>query len=115
MAATLTKEGKMKSLLSVVLVTIFAVFMLSACMLSPGPGGYGVEVAPPLPAIVELNAEPYYYQSGYHYRYQNDSWHYSKARSGPWTELPRSHWPKEIRQSGRDERGGELRHEREGR
>lgn len=107
----------MKSLLGMVLVAVFATFMLSACVVTPGPGGIGVEVAPPLPPIVELGVEPYYYQSGYHYRYQNNNWHYSKSRSGPWTELPRTHWPKEIRHQGRggDERGGENRREHEGR
>lgn len=103
----------MKSVLSMVFVALFAAFMLTACLVSPGPGGYGVEVAPPLPAIVELDAEPYYYQSGYHYFYQNDRWHYSRTRSGPWTELPRSHWPKEVRHKGGDERGGENRGEHE--
>ena len=108
----------MKRLLSMVLVAIFASFMLTACLVSPGPGGYGVEVAPPLPAVVEVDvAQPYYYQSGYHYFYQNDRWHYSRSRSGPWTELPRSHWPKEIRHRNRGEQGGENRreHEHEGR
>jgi hypothetical protein len=113
MNGTKIKEGKMKNLLRMVFVALFTSFMLTACVLSPGPGGYGVEVAPPLPAIVELNAEPYYYQSGYHYFYQNDRWHYSKARSGPWTELPRSHWPKETRHKDGGERGGEIRHEQE--
>lgn len=105
----------MKSLLNMVFVALFAAFMLTACVLSPGPGGYGVEVAPPLPAIVVLDAEPYYYQSGYHYFYQNNRWNYAKSRSGPWTELPRSHWPKEIRHRGGDGQGGEFRREHDGR
>lgn len=108
----------MKGLPSMVLVALFAAFMLTACIVSPGPGGYGVEVAPPLPPVVVLDVEPYYYQGGYYYYYQSDRWHYSRARSGPWTELPRSHWPKEIRHRGRDDRrrdrdrddrGGEFR------
>ena len=107
----------MKSLLSLVLVALFATFMLTACVVAPVSPGY--EVAPPLPAVIELDvAQPYYYQSGYHYFYQNDRWHYSKAKNGPWTELPRSHWPKEIRRRGREEReerGREFRREHEGR
>jgi hypothetical protein len=115
MEATLTKEEKMKSLLSLVLVAIFATFMLTACLVSPGPGGYGVEVAPPLPAVIELDVgQPYYYQGGYHYFYQNDRWQYSRSRSGPWTELPRSHWPKEIKQRGGENRR-EHEHEHDGR
>ncbi|KAB0663799.1 hypothetical protein F6V25_15315 [Oryzomonas japonica] len=108
----------MKNVLSMTVVASFAVFMLAACMLSPGPGGYGVAVTPlvpPLPAIVELDAEPYYYQSGYHYFYQNNRWQYATSRNGPWTELPRSHWPREIRYRGRGEQGGEFRHDHEGR
>ena len=104
----------MKSLLSMVLVALFAAFMVAACVVTPGPGGYGVEVAPALPAVIELDvAEPYYYQSGFYYFYQGDRWHYSRSRSGPWTELPRSHWPKEIRHREREDRGGEFRHEHE--
>jgi len=105
----------MKSLLNMVFVAILAAFMLTACVVSPGPGGYGVEVAPALPAVVVLDVEPYYYHSGYYYFYQGNSWSYSRARSGPWTELPRSHWPKEVRHKGRDERGGGFRREHEGR
>jgi hypothetical protein len=103
----------MKNLLRLVLVSIFTAFMLTACIVPPGPGGYGVEVAPPLPPVVELGVDPYYYQNGYYYFYQNDSWHYSNARNGPWRELPRSHWPKEIRHRNINERGGEFRHEHE--
>src|SRR5512141_1830726 len=99
----------MKSALSLLLVAMFAAFMLTACVISPGPGGYGVEVAPPLPEIVVLGSEPYYYQSGYHYFYQNDRWQYSRERNGPRMDLPRSHWPREVRHRDRDERGGEFR------
>jgi len=103
----------MRKIPSLLIVTVFASFMLTSCVLSPGPGGYGVEVAPALPAVVVLDAEPYYYHGGYHYYYQNDRWQYSRSRSGPWTELPRSHWPKEIRHRDNDERGGEFRHDHE--
>jgi hypothetical protein len=88
--------------------------LLSACVVAPaGPGG-GITVAPALPLIVELDAEPYYYQSGYHYYYDNGSWRYSNSRSGPWVDLPRSHYPKETRFKGRhEERGGG--HDQDGR
>jgi hypothetical protein len=78
---------------------------------TPGPGGYGVEVAPALPAVVELGPEPYYQQYGYFYYYHNDVWHYSQSRNGPWNELPRSHWPRETRHEGRvhHHEGGEMR------
>jgi hypothetical protein len=101
----------MKRLSGMAVVALFSAFMLTACILSPGPGGYGVQVAPALPAVVVLGAEPYYYQSGYNYYYQNNRWLYSTSRNGPWTDLPRSHWPQEIRHDGRNDRGGESRHE----
>jgi hypothetical protein len=58
-------------------------------------------VAPALPLIVELDVEPYYYQGGYYYYYDNNFWRYSNSKSGPWTDLPRSHYPKETRFKGR--------------
>lgn len=95
----------MKSMTSMVFAALFAAFMLTACVIATP--------APPLPATVELDVEPYYYQSGYYYFYENDRWQYSRSRSGPWTELPRSHWPKEIKRRGREERGGESKREHE--
>lgn len=92
---------------------VCASFLLSACVIAPGPGY--VEVAPPLPPVVELGVEPYYQHSGYYYFYDHDNWRYSRSRGGPWQELPRSHWPKEIRRQGGEHRGGEFRHEHEGR
>ncbi|MRR58126.1 MAG: hypothetical protein EG824_07940 [Deltaproteobacteria bacterium] len=94
---------------SLVLVALFATFTLTACVVSSGSPGYGGVTVSPLPAVVVLDADSYYYQDGYYYYYQNNDWRYSKSRSGPWTELPRSHWPKEIKHRGRDDdqdRGG---------
>ncbi|MEQ1742596.1 MAG: hypothetical protein ABL869_08880 [Candidatus Nitrotoga sp.] len=79
------------------IVAPLAALLLTACVMATAPGGYGAVVAPALPVIVELGAEPYYYQSGYHYYYNNDRWSYSNSRSGPWVDLPRSHYPKETR------------------
>ena len=99
----------MKSLLVAV---PFAVFLFVGCVVAPGHRGSGVVVVPALPSIVVLEAEPYYYQGGYHYHYQNDRWYYSNARSGPWAELPRDRYPKEVRfkdrdhERGRDEKRG---------
>jgi len=92
------KENPMKNL---VLVTFFAAFALTACVVSPGPPGYGGVTVSPLPPVVVLGADPYYYQDGYFYYYQNNNWSYSQSRSGPWANLPRSHWPKEVRHGGR--------------
>jgi hypothetical protein len=82
---------------NLVLFSLFVLFILTACLVSPGPSNYGGVTVSPLPAIVVLGADPYYYQNGYYYYYNNNNWRYSQSRSGPWTNLPRSHWPKEIR------------------
>ena len=74
--------------------------LLTACVVAPAHHGAGLAVVPALPLIVELGVEPYYYQSGYYYYYNNDRWSYSNARSGPWMDLPRSHYPKEVRFKG---------------
>lgn len=84
------------------IVAPLTALILSACVVEP-VGMHSrqrVVVAPALPVIVELGVEPYYYHSGYHYYYNNNSWSYSNSRSGPWTVLPRSHYPKETRYKG---------------
>ncbi len=93
------------------------VFLFVGCMVGPGHRGSAVVVVPALPSIVVLEGEPYYYQGGYHYHYQNNRWFYSNSRRGPWAELPRDRYPKEVRFKNRghergrgDERGrGEKR------
>ena len=79
-------------------------FMLTSCVVAPGPpdAGVDVEIAPPLPAIVELGEDPYYFNNGYYYYYHHDRWQYSRSRSGGWRDLPKTHWPKEIRQRRRE-------------
>ena len=97
-------------------VAPLAAFLLSACVVAPADHGPGVVLAPALPLIVELDVEPFYYQRGYHYYYSNNSWRYSNSRSGPWTDLPRSHYPKETRFAGRgDGRGAGRGNGRDGR
>jgi len=89
-------------------VLLAAFIILTACLVMPaGRGrGPGVVIVPPLPSIVVLEQEPYYYQSGYYYYYHNNNWSYSKTRSGPWENLPRGHYPKEIRFKSRDDDRG---------
>ncbi len=94
------------------LAVLLVAFMLSACVVVPGRRGHGVVVAPPLPSIVVLEEEPYYHHSGYSYYYQNNRWFYSNSRSGPWLDLPRDHYPKEVRfkeKGSGDERGQDLK------
>lgn len=95
-----------------VLVGFFAAFTLTACLVSSGPPGYGGITISPLPEVVELDAESYYFRDGYYYYYQNNDWRYSTSRSGPWTQLPRSYWPKEIRHRGGDDRDNDRRDDR---
>lgn len=92
-----------------------AALLLTACVVEPARYGSGLAVAPALPLVVELGIEPYYYQGGYHYYYNNDRWSYSTSRSGPWMDLPTSHYPKEIRRSGGadDRNRGQSRDSRE--
>ncbi len=81
-----------------------AALLLSACVVEPiGRGDYGVgvgvgiSVAPALPLVVELGPDPYYDQGGYIYYYDSGRWRYANSRSGPWVDLPRSHYPRETR------------------
>jgi len=95
----------------ILLPVLFAAFLLVGCLVAPGRRGSGIVVVPALPSIVVLEEEPYYYHGGYHYYYRNGGWSYSTSRNGPWVELPRDRYPKEVRFKGRgDERGeGEKR------
>jgi len=80
---------------------LFAVFMLTACVVIPGQHGGGVVIAPPLPAVVELT-DPYYFYGDFHYYYHGDRWSYSKSKGGPWNDLPRDRYPRETRFKGKD-------------
>jgi hypothetical protein len=96
-------------------VAPLAALVLSACVVVPARHGPGMVLAPALPAVVELGVEPYYYQRGYYYYYDNSRWRYSQSRSGPWTDLPKSHYPKETRFKSRaDRRGADQKQDRRG-
>lgn len=82
------------------ITTSLAALLSTACVVTPAPYGVRVDLAPPLPVIVELGPEPYYNQGGYHYFYDNNRWRYSRSRSGPWIDLPPSHYPRETRYRG---------------
>lgn len=70
--------------------------MLTGCIMVPGPRG-GISMVPILPPVVVLESEPYYVHEGYYYYYRDNGWYYSRARQGPWTTLPRDHYPREVR------------------
>jgi hypothetical protein len=117
----------------ILISTIVMVFLLMACtVMAMGrrPPSVGVVVTiPALPSIVVMEQEPYYYHQGYHYHYTNDRWYYSKSKSGPWIDLPRSHYAKEVKykenhwkyDKGRDQyqrdvsRGDDQRNDNRGR
>ena len=92
-------------------VAPLAALLLGACVVTPERDGPGVVMAPALPVVVELGAEPYYFQSGYYYYYQNNGWSYSNARTGPWRALPRDRYPREVRY--RDHRDHDQRDRRD--
>ena len=89
-------------------------FTLAGCVMVPGPRG-GVSFVPILPPLVVLDAEPYYVHQGYYYYYQNNGWYYSHSRGGPWVDLPRDHYPREVRFRGGGEGGGRRDSGHEGR
>lgn len=93
-------------------VASLAALVLSGCVVAPPRA---VVVAPALPAIVEFGVEPYYHYRGYYYVYENSRWRYASSRSGPWVELPRSHYPREIRFKERREHWRGDRYERDDR
>jgi hypothetical protein len=79
-------------------VLISAIF-IAGCMIGLREGRHGehLVIVPALPEIVDVDADQYYVQNGYYYRYQGNIWVYSQSREGPWSELPRSHYPKKVR------------------
>ncbi len=92
------------------LTSFLAASICLSCVAHVGPHGSHVAIAPPLPLIVELG-EPYYVYGGYYYHYDNDRWYYSRSQGGPWIDLPRDRYPKEVRFKGRgNEKGKGWKH-----
>jgi len=82
-----------------------AAFVCISCAASIGPHGANISIAPPLPVTVELY-DPYYSQAGYYYYYNSNIWYYSQSKSGPWIDLPRDRYPREVRYRGKDQDKG---------
>lgn len=81
---------------------LLAALLLAGCVVAPAHGPDYV-VAPALPVIVELDVVPYHYGGYYyHYHHRDRSWSYSRSPSGPWYQLPRERYPKEIRYKERE-------------
>lgn len=85
---------------------LLATVLLAGCVVAPVDRDYDVVVAPPLPVVVEFDAYPYYYYDGFYYSYHDRDriWRYSHYKNGPWRELPRDRYPKEIRYKYRYDR-----------
>ena len=99
----------------IVFVGLLAGFISAGCLMVPGPRG-GVSIVPILPPVVVLGPEPYYVQGEYYYYYRDNGWYYSRSRGGPWLNLPRDHYPREVRYrhegGDRDEGRYPERHDR---
>ena len=95
------EERIMEDMMNKLWVTlILAALLCAACVVAAGPRGTGLVIAPPLPVVVELT-DPYYVHGGYQYYYNNDQWFYSRSQGGPWVDLPRDRYPKEVRHNRR--------------
>lgn len=83
-----------------IMVPLIALTLLTSCLVVQDGHRHnhdGVILVPVLPNVVVLSPEPYYFYNGYHYHYRENRWYYSRSRSGPWSDLPRDHYPKEVR------------------
>jgi hypothetical protein len=77
-------------------ILILAALMCVSCAAYVGPHGAGVSIGPPLPYTME-SANPYYAYSGRPDYYNNDRGYYAQSGSGPWRDLPRDQYPREVR------------------
>lgn len=83
---------------------LLAGLLLAGCVVAPADRDYDVVVAPALPVIVEFDVYPFYYGGFYYYYHDHDRvWRYSRSRTGPWKELPRDRYPREVRYKHRSE------------
>ncbi len=62
---------------------LLAVLLCTGCVVAAGPHGASIGIAPPLPAVVELEEDPYYVHGDFYYYYNNDRWYYSRSRGAP--------------------------------
>jgi hypothetical protein len=93
----------------ILIAILVGISLLTACVMVPTGRHGGFAAVPILPPVVVLDVEPYYFQSGFYYHYTDNAWLYSRSRSGPWSDLPRSHYPKEVRFRDRKGQGNRGR------
>lgn len=86
-----------------IIAALLATLAVGGCICTPGQQGYGVSISvPALPPLVVLDFEPFFFHSGFYYYFQGDRWSYSQSRGGPWRELPRDRYPREVRYRYKD-------------
>lgn len=87
-------------------LTLISAFLFTGCAIGfwGHHHGRGMIIVPALPVTVELDSDQYYYQNGYYYHYDGNVWFYSERKEGPWMDLPRDRYPREVRYRGREER-----------
>jgi len=78
---------------------LISAFLVAGCAIGFGRHG-NLVVVPALPVTVEVDADQYYYQNGYYYRYDGSAWFYSDRKDGQWRDLPRDRYPREVRRRG---------------
>jgi hypothetical protein len=85
-----------------VFVAVISAFFAGGCAIGfvGHHRGESLMIVPALPVTVEIDADQYYSQNGYFYRYQGNAWVYSQSRQGPWSDLPRSRYPRQVRSRG---------------
>ncbi|MGA2506467.1 MAG: hypothetical protein ABSF80_03220 [Chitinispirillaceae bacterium] len=89
-----------------VIAVLISALLVAGCAIGfmGGHRGRNLIIVPALPVTVELDADQFYYQNGYYYHYDGNIWFYSERREGPWSQLPRSHYPREVHFRGHDNR-----------
>jgi len=58
-------------------------------------------VVRPLPPVVVVPDRHLYYYGNYYYYHWNDNWYWSRAKRGPWHDLPRKSWPQKMERRDR--------------
>lgn len=91
------KKSLHAGIIGMAFVAMLSMYLFSGCVYR-GPHGESISIIPDLPVSIELlDSDPYYYQNGYYYYYHDNAWSYSHSRGGPWMDLPRSHYPRDVK------------------
>lgn len=107
---------------SAMFLAALPLLLLTACVpyyagtYESGPSAEVSVSVPILPPVVVLESRPYYTFRGYYYYWDadRDFWLYSRARRGPWYQLPSSHYPERFQYRGKwHERGRGRGHDRD--